>query len=235
MAQAIEVNGLSFHYAGAADDALSGVSLAMTEGAGVAILGANGSGKTTLLKVLASLLLPTRGEVRVLGYSTRTNARRVRSLIGFSPADERSHDWRLTARQNLELFAALFDLTGSRKRDRISYATESVGLTALLDRPVRALSQGERQRLTLARALLAESRVLLLDEPFRSLDAEASARFVSAIKAWQSESHGTLVVAGHSLDLMGALCPTAVSLSRGRVERIGPFRASTYAPGTDDA
>jgi ABC-type multidrug transport system ATPase subunit len=235
VAQAIEVNGLSFRYAGAPDDALTDVSLAMAENTGVAILGANGSGKTTLLKVLAALLIPTRGDVRILGYSSRTSARRVRSFVGYAPTDERSHDWRLSARENLELFADLFDLSGAAKRERIAYATESVGLGTLLSRPVRALSQGERQRLTLARALLPESRLLLLDEPFRSLDAETSARFVGALKSWQTASHGTLVVAGHSLDPMGALCRTAVSLAHGRVERIGPFRTGSYSPGPDGA
>ena len=229
------MNALSFRYAGAAEDALTDVSLAMTEGAGIGVLGANGCGKTTLLKVLTSLLIPTRGEVRVLGYSTRASANRVRRLVSFAPSDERSHDWRLTALQNLELFADLFDLTGAAKRNRIAYATDCVGIGAVLGRPVRALSQGERQRLTLARALLPDSRVLVLDEPFRSLDAESSARFVGALKSWQTESHGTLVVAGHSLDLIGALCHTAVSLSRGRVERIGPFRATSLAPSSDGA
>lgn len=196
--------------------ALDSVTLHVEAGSVVVLLGANGSGKTTLLKLVSSMLLPDAGHVQAGGYDTRTHGAAVRRQVGFAIASERSFFVRLTARENLEFFAALEDLSRAVSRRRIDELLALVGLDSRAAKLVREFSAGMYQRLAIARALLKRPSVLLLDEPSRSLDPAA------AIELWQlvrnAAEHGTAVmVASHSFEEAVNLADELVLLDRGMI------------------
>ena len=162
--------------------ALAGVSLEVREGESVGLLGANGAGKSTLLRILATLLVPTRGRARVAGRDTVRESREVRRLLGYHAGTDHGFYSRLTARENLLFFGQLNLLSQAAASQRISQLAEQFHLGEALGRQVRTLSSGTVQRLSLARALLHQPRVLLLDEPTRSLDAIAAEEFRRFLK-----------------------------------------------------
>lgn len=186
--------------------ALAGVDLTLEAGEMVAVVGANGAGKSTLLRVAAGLVAPRRGRVE----ST------VRPALGV--ADQRSFYWRLSVRENLRFFAALERSPAAR----VDALLDSVGLAADRDLPVRACSTGMRARLGLARALLGDPRVLLLDEVERGLDAGARAELRQRLASWRAPDRAALV-ATHDLDAAGAPFTRAIALDAGRVVADGPF------------
>lgn len=196
-------------------DALRGVDLRVPHGTIHGVIGPNGSGKSTLLRVLATLILPDAGTASVDGRDVTKDARAVRGSIGFSTGEERSHYWRITARQNLEFAAALFHLPD---RDRaITAALEQVHLGDEADRPVSGFSQGMARRLGLARALLHEPAVLLLDEPARSLDPSARADFHAALIRLREERGTSVVLTTHDLGEAVEVCDEVSVLNAGRV------------------
>lgn len=152
--------------------ALASVDLDVPQGSYVAIMGANGAGKTTLLKVIAGLAVPTRGSVTIAGIEMKKAGPKLRARVGFV-----SHETMLyadlTARENLLFHAKLFGLPD--RRMAVEHIAELLAVDRFLDRSVRALSRGMRQRVTLARALLQDPAVILLDEPYTGLDEAAAA------------------------------------------------------------
>ena len=175
--------------------ALDGVSLEVGKGETVAVVGRNSAGKTTLLKILAGLVLPASGSVRVDGLSVLEKPEEVKRRIGFMGSQERSFYWRLTARQNLEFFAVLYGLRGHVASARVEEISETLGVRKYLDRPFRSLSSGVQQRFGLARALLHRPRLLLFDEPTRSLDAEAALHFLNLMEKISREETLTVFFA----------------------------------------
>lgn len=149
--------------------ALRDVSLTIERGELICLMGPNGAGKTTLLNLLVDLLLPTSGTVLIDGRDIRRHARWVKSQVGFASSDRPGFYDRLTGRQNLEFFAALYGLPRLAARRRIDELAELLGLEAL-DRQYQECSAGMKQRLLLARTLLHDPPILLLDEPTKSLD-----------------------------------------------------------------
>ncbi len=150
--------------------ALKDVSFSCPEEKVTCLLGPNGSGKTTVIKILAGLVIQDKGEARVCGVSTSTAGSRFRAEIGMATSNDRSFYWRLTGRQNLAFFASLYDVPGRAVKGKVGEVLEMVELGTHADKPVRQYSSGMKQRLLLARALLGEPRVMLLDEPTTHLD-----------------------------------------------------------------
>ncbi len=179
--------------------ALTQVSLRAEAGSVVAILGPNGSGKTTLLKIISAMLLPDDGSVCVGGYDTRRHAGPVRRQVGLAINSERSFFGRLTARENLEFFAALENLTGREPRLRVAELMCEVGLDEGAGKLVREFSSGMYQRLAIARALLKRPAVLLLDEASRSLDPSAAESFWRLVRA-QSANGTAVIMATHNFE-----------------------------------
>lgn len=196
-------------------DALVGADLAVAPGAFHAILGGNGSGKSTLLRILATLVIPDEGQAHLGDVDVVAHPDRARRLLGFSTGDERSVYLRLTGRQNLQFYATLHHLADPEAS--VAAALERVDLVGAADRPASTYSQGMARRLGLARAVLHEPPVLLLDEPTRSLDPVARDRFHEVLRDLR-EHHGTTVVlATHDLDEAAVLCDRVSLLHAGAV------------------
>ena len=202
-------------------EALRGVDLNVAEGEIFALLGPNGAGKTTLLKIISSLILPDEGEARVAGHPT-IDENRVKRHLGLVNADERSFYWRLTARQNLHFFARLYDLPSRAIDDRINMLLERVDMAEAADRPFSGYSSGMKQRIAIARALLHDPPILLMDEPTSSLDpvsATSLRQFV--LEKLNRESGKTIVLASHNLREVEMLAARVGILVAGKMRQIG--------------
>lgn len=162
--------------------ALRDVSFSAADSEVLVLLGPNGSGKTTALKLISTMLLPDAGLVSVGGFSTERDAGEVRRQVGIAVATERSFFPRLSARENLEFFAALDEVPRSERIQRIKEVLFETGLEERADTLVMKFSSGMYQRLGIARALVKRPAVLLLDEPTRSLDAATTAHFWETIR-----------------------------------------------------
>jgi ABC-2 type transport system ATP-binding protein len=177
--------------------ALKDLSFAAGAGEILVLLGPNGSGKTTALKLVSTMLLPDAGLVRIAGFDTQRDGGRVRQQVGIAIATERSFFPRLSARENLEFFAALDDVPRRECRSRIDDVLHDTGLTEQANTLVMKFSSGMYQRLGIARALVKRPAVLLLDEPTRSLDAATTAHFWSTTRAL-AQQRTTILLATHN-------------------------------------
>jgi len=202
--------------------ALEDITCTIAEGEFFGLLGPNGAGKTTLFKVLATLVLPDGGSATVGGYDVVHQARRVRSILAPVITDDRSLYWRLTARENLELYARLQDLAEESARVRVSELLEAVGLADAGRKMVGAFSSGMKQRLLIARALVARPRILLLDEPTRSLDPLSARTFRAFLREEISGRQGcTVLLATHNTEEALELCGRVAVLHQGRLLAVG--------------
>jgi len=193
--------------------ALADVDLEVPAGSYVAVMGANGAGKTTLLKVIAGLAAPTKGSVTIAGIEMKKAGPRLRALVGFV-----SHETMLyadlTTRENLAFHARLFGL--DRPEEAVARAAERLAVGHVLDRPVRNLSRGTRQRVALTRALLHDPAVILLDEPYTGLD-EAAAASLSELLDELATSERVIMVTLHDVARALSGPERLVALSNGRV------------------
>jgi ABC-2 type transport system ATP-binding protein len=201
----------------AAVTALDRVSFDVAPGEVVALLGANGAGKTTLLRILGTTVICDSGDATVVGQSVTTAPAAVRRSIGFLLADERSWYWRLTGRHNLEFFAALHGLRRKEGARRVDRLLDEVGLSEAADRPFRGYSSGMRLRLSLARALMPEPPVMLLDEPTRSLDPIATKHFRDLILRVAEQRETAVLIATHDLHEAAAVALRVLILAEGRL------------------
>jgi len=198
--------------------ALREVSFHVNEGEFFGLLGPNGAGKTTLLRILATLILPDEGTAIVGGRDVVRDAADVRREVALVLSDERGLYWRLSAHENLRLFATLHDLHGQEMRNRVNEVMSLVGLAEARSKMVGAFSSGMRQRLLIARGLLRRPRVLLLDEPTRSLDPVAARDFRSfLVEDVVNRAGCTIVLATHSAEEAFGLCTRIGILDRGRL------------------
>jgi len=214
--------------------ALRGVSFDVKPGEVLALVGANGAGKSTLLRILTTLLLPTRGRAEVCGFDVAREPERVRRQLGYHTGADACLYARLSGRENLELFAELNNLRHADASRRIADLTDLLGLGALLDRQVRTLSTGSIHRLGLARAMLHQPSVLLLDEPTRSLDPLAAAEFRRFLLQQIVAERGTTVLfASHTLAEVEQLAGRIELLDNGRMLICGTPSAVKAAAGAE--
>ncbi len=219
--------------------ALAGVSFTVSAGEAVALVGPNGAGKSTLLRILATLILPTRGRAMLGGFDVEHDSSRARTQFGYHTGGDEGFYGRLTARANLTFFAAMNNLSITDARERISRVVEWMDLGGDLDRQVRTLSTGITHRLGLARALLHGPAVLLLDEPTRSLDPLAAADFRRLLKDDLVRGRGTtLLFASHTLSEVEEIADRVLLLEQGRIiacDSPRALRASTGATTLEGA
>ncbi len=233
MPEAIEVKAVSRTFVGGARwpfrraartrvEALREVSLTVGQGEIFGLVGRNGYGKSTLIKCICSLLSPTSGSVEVLGHDAAKQAEAVRGVLGYVSAEERSFYFRLTGQQNLEFFARLNGLSPKLAARRIGELSERFEVAELLSRRFHEYSTGNRQRLALVRALLHAPRVLVLDEPTRSLDAFAAANLRRALLSWVAEdAQRSVLITSHNLDEVEELSHRVGIMARGRLAACG--------------
>jgi ABC-2 type transport system ATP-binding protein len=223
--------------------ALNGVTLSVDQGEFFGLLGQNGAGKTTLFKILATLVIPDTGHAFVDGHDTTSAVRQVRRQLVPVVADERSLRWRLDARENLRLYAVLYRVPRNEIAKRIEAVLEVVDLANTGVRMVATFSSGMKQRLLIARALLAQPRVLLLDEPTRGLDPLSARGLRAFLKEEICKRQGcTVLLATHNADEALHLCDRVGILDKGRVLTTGPaerlmeaFADNRYQLWTRDA
>ncbi|MCX7750812.1 MAG: ABC transporter ATP-binding protein [Candidatus Bipolaricaulota bacterium] len=198
-------------------DALRGVDLAVGRGEFVALLGRNGAGKTTLLKIVATLLLPSSGEVRVAGIDALARPREARRRIGLVLAGERTVYWKLTGRENLLLFAGLYGVPRREARARADALLARVGLREFRDVPAEKYSTGMRKRLALAKALVHAPEVLVLDEPTAGLDPQGVEALWRILRELRGERKLTVLLATHNMLEAEELPDRVVILDEGRI------------------
>jgi ABC-type multidrug transport system ATPase subunit len=219
--------------------ALAGMSFEVRPGEALALLGANGAGKSTLLRILATLLLPTQGRAQIAGHDAVLDPRAVRRQLGYHAGSDLGFYSRLTGRENLRFFGRLNHLSNTHAAQRILHLAKQFHLEEALDRQVRTLSSGTVQRLSLARALLHQPRVLLLDEPTRSLDAIAASEFRRFLKSEVLRRGDTsLLFASHTLPEVELLADRIAVIDAGRLltcDTLAALKQTTGVATLEDA
>lgn len=220
----VEVKGLSKYFG--PRPALRGIDLRIAKGEFLAIFGPNGAGKTTLIRILATLLRPTAGTARVAGKDLRRDGEAIRSLLGFVSHQPLLYE-NLTAAENLRFFGRLYSV--AELEARIPERLEEVGLSHRQHDLVRTYSQGMQQRLAIARALLHDPALLLLDEPYSGLDPQAVER-LQQVLASLARQNKTVLLATHNLEQGWEISHRLAILAKGRVV----FEASRSAVDTQE-
>jgi ABC-2 type transport system ATP-binding protein len=215
---AIEVRNLRkvFGEVVAVDD----LSFDVPKGQVVGLLGGNGAGKTTTLSMLLSLLIPTSGRITVLGQDIARHRYRVLGRMNFSsPYVDLPH--RLSVRQNLEVYARLYGVRDVK--GRVAALAQRMDFAPLMKRPVGQLSAGQKTRVALAKALVNEPEVLLLDEPTASLDPDSADWMRGLLRDYQKETGASILLASHNMVEVERLCSQVLLMQTGRiVERGSP-------------
>jgi len=196
--------------------AVDEVSLHIQAGEVFGLLGPNGAGKSTTIRMLCTLLEPTSGTARIAGYDVVREANQVRQNLGTVLAGERSIYWKLTGRENLEYFAALYHLPPVVAQVRIRELLERMELTTRADDLVEKYSTGMKQRIVIARALLTRPPIILLDEPTLGLDPQAARRVRELVNELKAEGH-TILLTTHYMEEADQLSDRIGIIDQGRI------------------
>jgi ABC-2 type transport system ATP-binding protein len=201
--------------------AVDGVSFEIKEGELFGLLGPNGAGKTTLIKCISTLLIPDEGTAIVGGCDVLKDPLGVRKKIGVLTGGERTLYWKLSAVDNLKYFAALYGVPRNRVKERIDFLLELMDLKEMANENVEKLSSGMKQKLDIARALIQEPPILLIDEPTLGLDpyfARFIRRFIKEELSIKLKK--TILLTTHYMDEADELCDRVAFMNRGRVEAL---------------
>ncbi len=216
--------------------AVDGVSFSCQSGEIFGLLGPNGAGKTTTLRMLATILTPTSGSATVAGFDVRSQPDKVRESIGFLATETGLYD-RFTARETLRFFGRINRLSDQEIARRSGELFEMLELTPLADRRVGTFSTGERQKLSLARALIHNPPVLILDEPTFGLDVMAARAVVDAIRMFKEQGR-TIILSTHIMRIAEKLCGRIGILYRGKLHALGTLeelKSRFSAPDLEEA
>ena len=201
--------------------ALNNLHLTLQEGECFGYIGPNGAGKTTTIKILATLLRPTWGEARICGHVVGYESRKIRPLIGYVPDFFGAYE-DMVVQEYLEFFASAYNITGKTRMRVVGDVLELTGLTSKRDALVDSLSRGMQQRLSIARVLLHDPKVLLLDEPASGLDPRARIEIRELLKELRRMGK-TIIISSHILHELAELCTTVGILERGELLFHGPI------------
>ncbi len=200
---------------------LQDIRFSVKKGHILALVGPNGAGKTTLFKILASLIIPTEGNALICGHDVIRNPVQAKRMIGFVSSEERSFYWRLNARQNLKFFASLHNINGKECDRKVSVALEAVGLKDKGNMQFRQYSSGMKQALGIARGILHDPSVLLMDEPTRSLSPDVAGKVRKLIRNKAKIEGKTILVASHNLKEAEELADQISIIHHGVIKAIG--------------
>jgi len=195
--------------------AVDDISFAIARGSTMGLLGGNGAGKTTTIAMIMGLVLPTAGAVKVLGHEMPREAASVLGRMNFeSPYVDMP--MRLTVRQNLTIFGRLYAV--AHLTDRIAQLADDLDLSEFIDRPNGKLSAGQKTRVALAKALINQPELLLLDEPTASLDPDTADWVREHLENYRKAHQATILLASHNMLEVERLCDRVIILKRGRIE-----------------
>lgn len=202
-------------------EALKGISLQIHQGEIFGLLGPNGAGKTTLIKCLTTLLLPTNGRAHINGYELTKEDNAIRATTGCMLMGERGLYWKLTGRENLVFFGALYHLSPADRLRRANEIIERLNLGDIADRTVETYSSGQKMKLAFGKALVNDAPLLILDEPTNTLDVP-SARELRAVVQELNEKEGkTVIYTTHIMSEAETLCERVAIVDRGQVIALG--------------
>jgi len=201
------------------------VSFEIAPGEIVAFLGPNGAGKTTTLKMLAGLLYPTSGQVRVAGFEPWSGGAAFKRRIALVLGNRQQLVWDLPAEETFLLNRAIYDIPERDFRERLAELVDLLGLAPVVDKPVRQLSLGERMKCELAAALLHRPPILFLDEPTLGLDVSAQDAIRRFLGAYRDRHGAAILLTSHYMQDVTALATRVIMINRGRLLYDGPLDA----------
>ncbi len=204
--------------------ALSDVTFNVNKGEICTLIGRNGAGKSTLLKILSTLILPSSGTAIVGGHNVVNDTPLVKRKIGIITGDERSFYWRLSGRENLILFGTLYNIPKKDLMKKVDNILGLLELTSASDAPFRTYSSGMKQRLSIARCLIHDPEILIMDEPNKGIDPLLQMETIDYIKNDMMKlGEKTVIFATHNLDEASALGGKTAVLRNGKLEYFGVY------------
>jgi ABC-2 type transport system ATP-binding protein len=219
----VEIQGLSKHYGEFV--ALDNLSLSLDRGSILGFIGPNGAGKTTTIRILVGLSRPTSGVARIAGADCIRDVAKVRWLVGYMPDKFGSYD-NMRVREYLDFFGATYEIPRKVRRSRIAEVLELTNATWMQDRYVESLSHGMQQRIGIARTLLHDPEVLILDEPANGLDPEARIEMRTILLRLAAEGK-TLIVTSHILPELSRICNKVAIVAGGKLRAFGTLQEIT--------
>ena len=201
-------------------EALKDISFEVQQGEILGLLGPNGAGKTTLIKILSTLLLPSSGNAWINGYHIEKNENDVRASVGCMLMGERGLYWKLTGRENLEYFGALYQLTLAERRRRAQKIINLLDLSDISDRPVESYSSGQKMSLAFGKALINDAPLLILDEPTNTLDVPAAIALRSIVRDLNAQGK-TIIYSTHIMSEAEMLCDRVAIIDYGKLLTVG--------------
>lgn len=201
-------------------EALQSVSLDVQAGEVFGLLGPNGAGKTTLIKILTTLLLPTAGDAWVNGYHILRQENQVRASVGCMLMGERGLYWKLTGRENLEYFGALYHLHPDERKRKAQEIIDLLGLKDLADRTVETYSSGQKMSLAFGKALINDAPLLVLDEPTNTLDVPSASELRATVRDLNAQGK-TIIYTTHIMSEAETLCKRVAIIDHGQLLALG--------------
>lgn len=196
--------------------AVNDISLQIQEGEILGLLGENGAGKTTTLRMMATMLKPSTGSIQIAGYDSVKEDSKVRENIGILFGGETGLYDRLTARENIEYFGKLYDMSKEELDAQIKKISEVLDMKEYIDKPVGKFSKGMKQKVAFARATIHNPKVLLLDEPTSGLDVTAAIQVHDFIKGLKKEGK-TVIFSSHTMEEVEKLCDRVAIIHKGKL------------------
>jgi ABC-2 type transport system ATP-binding protein len=212
----VQVRGLTKRFNGLT--AVDNIDFDLRPHCTTALLGSNGAGKTTTISMLLGLLLPTNGSIRIFGEDLISDRFKILPRINVS-SPYIDLPQRLTVRQNLTVYSRLYKVPSAR--ERIAKLSGDLGLTEFIDRQVRKLSSGQKTRVSLAKALINEPELLLLDEPTASLDPQTAKWVRDYLRQYQERRNTAILLASHNMLEVERMCQHVYIMSKGRIVEQG--------------
>jgi ABC-2 type transport system ATP-binding protein len=209
-----------FKYEAKSVEALKGISLEIKPGEVFGLLGPNGAGKTTLIKCLTTLLLPTSGRAVINGFELTKQDNAIRATVGCMLMGERGLYWKLTGRENLVFFGALYHLSPTDRKKRAEQIIKQLDLGEIADRAVETYSSGQKMKLAFAKALINDAPLLILDEPTNTLDVPSAHELRAVVRDLNGEGK-TVIYTTHIMSEAETLCERVAIIDHGEVLALG--------------